>query len=64
MKIIKMNDIESLNAKDIDIKIDEIKKELFDLKIQKVTSGVEKPHVRNVLKKNVARLLTRKNSIK
>lgn len=63
METLKMSDIQSFNAKDIDNKVDELKKNLFDLKIQRVTSGLEKSHEKNIIRKNIARLLTQKTLI-
>lgn len=60
----EMSDIKSYSAVDVDKKIEEIKNQLFDLKIQKVTSGIEKPHEKYTLKKTIARLLTHKNSLR
>ncbi len=60
----KMTDIKSLSATDVDNKIEEIKKELFDFRIEKATSGVEKPHLKTEKKKTIARLLTHKNQLK
>jgi large subunit ribosomal protein L29 len=41
---------------------DELRLDLFKMKMQKTTSGVEKPHLMKVAKKNIARLLTVKTS--
>lgn len=55
-----MSDIEKLEDSAIDKKIDEARLELFNVKMQKQTMGLEKPHAMKSLKKDVARLLTAK----
>lgn len=60
--MLKMNEVKDLDAKVLDQKVVECRKELRAIKLQKVTSGIEKPHRIKVLKKNVARLLTAKNA--
>lgn len=47
-----------MDVKSIDLKLASVRKELFNLRIQKGTSGVEKPHLFKTLKKDIARLLT------
>lgn len=61
-EVIKYKDIKDLDAKTIDAKISDIRKELFNQNMQKTTSGIEKPHTLKVLKKNIAKLLTAKNA--
>ena len=56
--MITLDDVKKLNAKDVEKKIFELKKELLTLKIQSSVSGAEKPHRKQLLKKDVARLLT------
>lgn len=60
----KMTDIKSLTAVDIENKVDEIRKELFDMRIEKATTGIEKSHLKTGKKKTIARLLTHKNQLK
>ena len=60
----KMSDMKNSSAVDVDNKVEELKKELFDLRIQKTTSGIEKPHEKYTAKKTIARLLTHKNALK
>lgn len=60
--MLKMNEVKDLDAKVLDQKVQECRKELRAITLQKVTSGIEKPHRIKVLKKNVARLLTAKNA--
>ena len=56
--MITHDDVKKLNAKDIEKKLFELKKEILSLKIQSSVSGAEKPHMKKLLKKDVARLLT------
>lgn len=58
MEEIKMVDIKDLDIERIDARVRELNKELFDLKIKKSTTGMEKPHQLRILKKNIARLKT------
>lgn len=60
--MLKMNEIQKLDASAIKQKISELRKELFDLRLQKTTTSVEKSHLLPVLKKDIARLLTALNS--
>lgn len=58
----KYSDAKALDAKSIDEKVSSTRKQLFELRMQQKTSGIEKPHVKKVLKKNIARMLTAKGS--
>jgi len=58
---IKYSDVKNLEAKQIDTQVSEMRREIFDLKMQFAVSGAEKPHRLKVLKKNIAKLLTAKN---
>lgn len=64
MATLKMSEIKDWDNKTIDAKISELRTELFTHKMQKTTAGIEKPHLLNDLKKDIARLLTVKNSKK
>ncbi|MDC1174368.1 50S ribosomal protein L29 [Bacteriovoracaceae bacterium] len=59
--VLKYSDVKGLDKAAIDAKIADSRKQLFDIRIQKTTSGVEKPHVIKDIKKNIAKLLTAKN---
>lgn len=63
-EVIKFDDVKGLDAAAIDSKVAELRKEIFQLKMEKATSGIEKPHGLKVLKKNIAKLLTAKNAKK
>ncbi|MDD0854500.1 50S ribosomal protein L29 [Halobacteriovorax sp. GB3] len=62
MQRLKIEDIKGWDAKQIDAKTAEMRKALFDYRMQKSTSGLEKPHLIKIAKKNIARLLTAKNA--
>lgn len=61
MQTLKFEDIKGWDAKQVDAKVSELRKELFNMKMAKSTSGLEKPHFIKIAKKNIARLLTAKN---
>ncbi len=42
----------------------ELKTQLFNLKFNKHTSGIEKPHKIKAIKKEIARMLTKANAAK
>lgn len=56
--MITLDDVKKLNQKEVTKKILELKKELLTFKIQSSVSGAEKPHRKQVIKKDIARLLT------
>ncbi len=60
--MLKMNEVKKLDATAIKQKVSELRKELFDLKLQKSTTSVEKSHLLVTVKKDIARLLTVLNS--
>lgn len=60
--MLKMNEIAGWENSAIDKKVEELKVELFNIRMQKTTSGIEKPHVIKQIKKDIARLLTAKNA--
>lgn len=64
MSMLKMEEIKTWDAKAIDAKVSELRKSLFDYRMQKTVSGLEKPHVIKEAKKNIARLLTVKSAKK
>jgi large subunit ribosomal protein L29 len=59
--VMKFSEVKDLDAAAINAKVAEARREIFNLKMEKVTSGLEKPHNLKVLKKNIAKLLTAKN---
>ena len=56
--MLKVSDIAAMDEKAIMSKLNESRKELFGLKMDKRTSGLEKPHQLKIAKKNIAKLLT------
>lgn len=61
VEVLKYSDVKGLDAAAVNAKVAEARKQLFDIKIQKTTSGIEKPHEIKIIKKNIAKLLTAKN---
>lgn len=59
---LKYEEIKGWDLKQIDGKLSEIRADLFNIRMQKAASGVEKPHLLKVGKKNIARLLTVKKT--
>ena len=53
-----------INKKDLLQKAKELKNKVFEIKFQKHTSGIVKPHEFKLLKKEIARMLTTINSAK
>ena len=53
-----LDEVKSLNKKQIEKKIDDLKKNLLATKIQSSVSGIEKPHLKSKLRKDIARIKT------
>jgi len=62
--VMKFEEVKGLDGATIDAKVSEAKRDLFKLKMEKATSGLEKPHQIKVIKKNIAKLLTAKSLAK
>ena len=60
--MLKMSEISKLDASAINQKVVELRRELFNLKLQKNTTSIEKSHPLTALKRDIARLLTVLNS--
>lgn len=61
----KYDEVKNLDVKTIDQKVTEARRQLFNMRMQKKTAGVEKAHLFRSLKKDIARLLTaRRNAVK
>nr|YP_009511301.1 ribosomal protein L29 [Gracilariopsis longissima]AXI97178.1 ribosomal protein L29 [Gracilariopsis longissima]UAD89094.1 ribosomal protein L29 [Gracilariopsis longissima] len=58
MSLPNIKDIQHLNQKEIEVKIVELKKEIFQLKLQKSTRQNIKPHLFKHKKHQIAQLLT------
>ena len=60
--MLKMSEIAKLDDTAILNKVSELRKELFEIKLQRHTSSVEKTHMLTTLKRDIARLLIVLNS--
>lgn len=60
--MLKMSEIKDWEANVLEKKVQELKLELFNINMQKTTSGIEKPHRIKEIKKDIARLLTVKSA--
>ena len=60
--MLKVSELNKLDGEAIVQQVSELRRELFNLRLQKHTTSVEKSHTLIVLKKDIARLLTVKNS--
>lgn len=56
--MITLDDVKKLNQKEVAKKVLDLKKELLTFKISAAVSGAEKPHRKQEIKKDIARLLT------
>lgn len=63
IETLKFEEVKSWDAKQIDTKVEEIKTELFNMRMQKAASGIEGPHLLKIGKKNIAKLLTAKKAL-
>ncbi len=54
----KTNEIRKMTTEEINTKITEVKKELWNLRFSGATSGLEKPHRIKELRHDVARMKT------
>ena len=57
-----LKDFKNLNESQIQEKINELRKELFDLRFKQATRQLSETHKFKTLKKNIAQLLTLSNS--
>lgn len=60
--MLKMSEVNKMDASAITQKVSELRRQLFELKLQKNTTSVEKPHLLKGIKKDIAKLLTALNS--
>ncbi len=60
----KMSEITSMDVESIKKKVEELKRDLFNLRFNIHTTGIEKPHQIKTAKKAIARLLTQMNVLK
>ncbi len=62
--MIKHEEIKGLSSKEILVRINQLKKETLMIRLQSSVSGNEKPHKLQLIKKDIARLLTFATQIK
>ena len=58
----KFNEFKNLNSSDIQSQIDNLRKELFDLRFKQATRQLNETHKFKVIKKQIAQLLTLKKN--
>ena len=56
--MIKANELRNMTADEIKLKIEALKKDLFNLRTEAKAGRIEKPHKINEIRKNVARCET------
>ena len=56
--MLKISEINKLDTDAIKNRVSELRRELFELKLQKNTTSIEKSHLLTDLKRDIARLLT------
>ncbi len=54
----KINEIRELTTEELNKKLEELQKDLLDMRMKQATGNLEKPHQLNVLRKTVARIKT------
>lgn len=56
--MLKISEINKLDTDAIISRVNELRRELFELKLQKNTTSIEKSHLLTDLRRDIARLLT------
>ncbi len=59
----KTSEIRKMSKEELNKKLIDIKKELFDLRMKQSTGNLDKPHKINALRKDVARIKTVLNEL-
>ncbi len=54
----KIDDLRKLNEADLRLKIDDAKKELFNLRFRKVTDVIENPRLPREIRRDIAKMKT------
>ncbi len=54
----KTSEIRNMSTEDINKKIEELKNELFDMRMKQATASLEKPHRIRAARKDIARMKT------
>ncbi len=63
MALSKMADLRKLSVEEIDAKVQELKKELFDLRFQKATKETIQPHLFKHIQHEISQLMTLKQEM-
>ncbi len=58
VKLMKTSEIRNMSTEDINKKIEELKNELFDMRMKQATASLEKPHRIRAARKDIARMKT------
>lgn len=59
--MLDISELNKMDGADLNSKLSELRRNLFEMNLQKVTTTVEKPHLMKELKKDIARVLTALN---
>lgn len=54
----KVSEIKEWDEKTIQAKVEDLRKNYFELRMQRKTTGVDKPHMLKDIRKDIARCLT------
>ncbi len=60
----KMSELKDLTAQELSAKSGELRKEMFNLRLQQASSQLEKPAQLRVLRRNIARVETRISEVR
>jgi len=60
--MLKISEVSKLETSAIHTKVAELRRELFNLRLQKNTTNIDKSHLLTTIKRDIARLLTVVNS--
>jgi large subunit ribosomal protein L29 len=62
--MIDFKEVKTMDEVSLERKVNQVKEDLFKLRMQKATSGADKPHLLKEYKRDIAKLLTAKNQNK
>ena len=57
-KLVKVNEIKAMTTEQLNAKLAELKKELFNLRFQHAVNQLENPHKITEVKREIARVMT------
>jgi large subunit ribosomal protein L29 len=57
----KSNEVNKLSKEQVDVKINSLKKDLFNIRFRKINGQTEDTSKMAIIKKDIAKLLTKKN---